>query len=185
MLKMVEVDGVENQRAGAVERECAVGLVGFHHEGACPQNGRDCPRLSGDCPHAGDGDSPRFAADAPGGVGPEVLEQAGGEGGGGGFTMGSADGDAVCGVDEGGEDFAATADGDSSGAGGGEFGVVGRNGRGDDKLIDGHLREGLACCDLKVGRGMSDRYGDPVLLQPTRAGRGVKITPRDRAAAGF
>ena len=176
MLKMVKVDGVENQRAGAVERECAVGLVGFHHEGACPQNSRDCLCLSGDCPHAGDGDSPRFAADAPGGVGPEVLEQAGGEGGGGGFTVGSADGDAVCGVDEGGEDFTATADGDSSGAGGGEFGVVGRNGRGDDELPDGRT---------DMAGGVSDVHGNAVLLQPARAGRGVKITPRDRAPAGF
>ena len=56
MFKMVEIDGVENQRAGAVEREGAVRLVGFHHEGACPQKSGARPRLSGACPYTGDGD---------------------------------------------------------------------------------------------------------------------------------
>ena len=162
MFEVVEVDGVEDERARTVERERAVGLVGFHHEGACP--------------HARDGHRSRFAADAPGGGSAEVLEKAGDEGGGGSLAVGPAHGDAVCGVDEGGEHFAAATDGEIGGARGCEFGIVGRNGGSDDELVDG---------GRDVRGGMSNGHGNAALLQPARAGRGIKIAARDRAALGF
>ena len=180
MLEVVEVDGIEDERARTVERERAVGLVGFHHEGACP--------------HASDGHRSRFAADTPGGGSAEVLEKAGDEGGGGCLAVGPAHSDAVCGVDEGGEHFAAAADDETFSARCCEFGIVRRDSRCDDKFADVHFREGRACrdfregraCrDLKVGRGMSNGHGNAALLQPARAGRGIKITARDRAALGF
>ena len=168
MLEVVEVDGVEDERARTVESEGTVGFVGLHHKGTCP--------------HARDGHRSRFAADAPGGVCAEVLEEAGDEGGGGRLAVGSAHGDAVGCVDEGGEHFAAAADGkpatddEIGGARGCEFGIVRWNGGRDDELVDG---------GRDVRGGMSNGHGNAVLLQPARTGRGIKIATGDRAALGF